>query len=105
MGPGSYLHISESDNFENVGFSYTIEDNCEQRIQTKIKISSNEFEYDESKSSDFVGNVGAARAFVVVVPYDFDHGASQDPKHFINVVNDSPTVTIIKTVNMIWDTT
>jgi len=157
--PGSYLHLSSSDNYENIGFSYTIEDNCQQMLQTKIKISSNEFEYNESQSSgnmaviretinprqshglkifvkstqcqnvafqslceadsnvgfryyqfdveatDFVGNVGAARAFVVVVPDDFDRGANQDHKHFINVINDSRTVTIIQTVNSIWDTT
>ena len=57
------------------------------------------------EATDFVGNAGAARAFVVVVPDDFDRDANQDPKYFINVINDSPTVTIIQTVNMIWHTT
>jgi len=48
----AYLFISASDNYANVGFSFSISDTCEQTLRTKISVSSNEFEYDESMSSD-----------------------------------------------------
>jgi len=47
-----YLHIDESAfNFENVLFSYQVDDNCDQQIETKIKVSSNEFAYDNAKTN------------------------------------------------------
>ena len=57
------------------------------------------------EATDFAGNVGTARAFVVVVPDGFDRVANQDPKHFINLMNLSPAINVIQTIETIGDTT
>ena len=54
------------------------------------------------EATDFAGNVGKARAFVVVVPNGFDN--SQGPLHFINVINETPARYVIQSVDMVWDT-
>jgi len=152
----TYLHIPASDSYENVQFSYSVIDNCAQTLRTKITVSSNEFEYDESMSSDnmvlmrktkgagqshgvkvfvapkqcqsdssqslcendsnsdfryyqfdveatdFAGNVGKARAFVVIVPDGYDD-ASTDPGRFINTIENSTHVlNVIQTLDMPW---
>ena len=56
------------------------------------------------EATDSAGNVGIARAFVVMIPDGFDRGTNQDPKHFIRLINDSPASYVIQTMEAIWDT-
>ncbi|EJK48096.1 hypothetical protein THAOC_33136, partial [Thalassiosira oceanica] len=51
---GVYLGIASSNatDYEYVGFSYTVKDDCLQTLQIHVEVSSNEFEYDNSKASD-----------------------------------------------------
>ena len=56
------------------------------------------------EATDSAGNVGIARAFVVIIPDGFDCGANQDPKHFVRLINDSPASYVIQTTKAIWDT-
>ena len=54
------------------------------------------------EATDFAGNVGKARAFVVVVPDSFD--TSQGPLHFINLIGETPARYVIQSADMVWNT-
>ena len=59
----------------------------------------------DAEATDFAGNVGTARASVIIVPDSFDRGDNQDSNHFVKLLRNLSETYVIKAVDSAWDTT
>lgn len=150
-----------------MGLNYKIEDGCPQKLKTVIKVSSNEFEYDNTKpgmvlvletndlrqsygmmaflqpsrcfdsssllcrtfshkdvgaedtfryyqvdieATDMAGNVGTARAYVVVVPSSYKENEQnannkQNATYFVDFIEEAPDAMNVNQIKeLVWDT-